>query len=80
MEKFIEVGRLWNDNNFIIISNSKKFYVLNANCWNGESYSNCWEVADSKGLEKVGETIYTITPVYKEINEDEFEIVDYKIY
>ena len=79
MERFKEVGNLWNNKNFTIISNGIKFYVLNENCWNGESYSDCWEVADSKGLEKVGETVCTITPVYKEINEDEFKIVDYKI-
>lgn len=79
MENFKEVGNLWNNKNFTIISNGVKFYVLNENCWNGESYSDCWEVADGKGLTKVGETTYTITPVYKEINEDEFEIVDYKI-
>lgn len=79
MKRFIEVGNLWNNKNFIIISNSVKFYVLNANCWNGESYSDCWEVADNKGLERVGETTYIITPVYQELNEDEFEVVDYKI-
>lgn len=79
MERFKEVGNLWNNKNFTIISNGIKFYVLNENYWNGESYSDCWEVADNKGLEKIGETTYTITPVYKEINEDEFEIVDYTI-
>lgn len=79
MENFKEVGNLWNNKNFIIISNGRKFYVLNKNCWNGESYSDCWEVTDNKGLEKVGETTYTITPIYKEINEDEFEIVNYKV-
>ena len=74
---FTEVGNLWNNKAFSIISDGQRFYVLNDNSWNGESYNDCWEVADNQGLEKIGNITYTITPVYKETNDDNFEIIDY---
>lgn len=72
-----EVGNLWNDLNKIIISDGNKFYVLNN--WNGEKWFECWEVKDNKGFYPVDERKYTIRPVFEEIEEDEFEIVDYEI-
>lgn len=75
VKMFKEVGNLWNDVEKIIISDGSKFYVLNS--WNGEVYGDCWEVKDSKGLDRVNDKSYTIKPIYKEVEEDEFEIVDY---
>lgn len=74
---FEVVGRLWNNTDLPIISDSNRYFVL---ChWNGETYNKCWQVKDSKGLEQILDKSYTITPIYKEVAEDDFEIVDYKI-
>lgn len=40
--------------------------------WNGEYYSNGFD------LEKEIETNYDYIPVYKEVAEDEFEIIGFK--
>lgn len=76
---FQVVGLFWNNRDFDIIGNNEKFCVLNTNEWNGEKYYKCWEVKDIKGLYPVDNKKYTIEPVYEEIEEDEFEIIDYKI-
>lgn len=73
------VGYLWNNKSFEIVKIGEKLYVLNLDKWNGESYFECWEVADKYGFDQVGKETYTITPVYNKINEDDFELIDYKI-
>lgn len=69
------VGNLWNNIEFLVISNGQKYYVLNENCWNGEYYSNCWQVKDKKGFNVVENTT---EENFKPIYENE-EIIGYEI-
>ena len=47
--------------------------------WNGEKYYDAYEV-DKCGIAVNPQApALTISPVYKKIDEDEFEIVDYEI-
>ena len=73
------VGNLYNKKEFEIVKVDNKFYVLNLDKWNGITYSKCWEVADKYGFDQVGQTTYEITPVYNRINEDDFELLGYKV-
>lgn len=58
------VGNLWNNLEFEIISDGKRFFILDG--WNGEVYCKCTECLDSKGLDlKNPEKEYTFKPVYK---------------
>ena len=73
------VGKYWNAD-FDIISDGKDFYVLNENEWNDEKWFDCWKVLDKKGLKKSDDkSSYTIKPIYKEIDTDDFEIIDYEV-
>ena len=51
-------------------------YALNN--WNGETYNNCW-ICSGENLMDASQEEYTIKPIYKEIGEDEFQIIDYII-
>ena len=73
------VGHLYNRKEFEIVKIDEKLYVLNLDKWNGITYSKCWEVADKYGFDQVGKETYVITPIYNQINEDDFELVDYEI-
>ena len=69
------VGNLWNNIEFLVISNGEKYYVLNENCWNGEYYTNCWEFKDKKGFDIVeNATEENLEPIYE--ND---EIIGYEI-
>lgn len=60
------VGNLWNDIRFLVISNGQKYYVLNYDKWNGEYYTNCWQVKDKKGLDIVeNSTEENFEPIYE---------------
>ena len=75
-EKFYEiVGALWNNIEYLVISNGQKYYVLNENEWNGEYYTNCWEVKDRKGFDIVeNATDEDFIPIY-----EDNEIIGYEI-
>lgn len=78
MDKNFEyVGKWWNDKNIELVKINEKIYALHG--WNGESYFNCWEVAENL-IDVIDEKKeYIIKPVYKEIGEDEFELIEYEI-
>lgn len=69
------VGNLWNNIEFLVISNGEKYYVLNENCWNSEYYTNCWQVKDRKGFDIVeNATEEDFIPIY-----EDNEIIGYEI-
>ncbi len=74
-KNFKEVGRWWNDSSIELIEKDGNVYALAG--WNGEKYYNCWMVIED-GL-TASEEEYIITPVYNQVNDNEFEIVDYEI-
>lgn len=71
-----KLGNWWNNKILEIYEIEGKRIVLNK--WNGEIYYDCFEVAENL-IDIVSEKNFEIRPIYKEIAEDEFEIVDYKI-
>ena len=71
------VGNLWNDNSIEIMEKDGQMFALYG--WNGEAWCDCWEVADERGIDQIGTATYIVTPVYAEVAEDEFEIIDYEV-
>ena len=72
---FKEVGTWWNDSSIHLIEKDGNVYALAG--WNGESYYNSWKVIED-GL-TASEEEYIITPIYKQLGEDDFEVIDYEI-
>lgn len=73
---FNEVGTWWNDSSIHLIEKDGNIYALAG--WNGESYCNSWKVIED-GL-TASEEDYIITPIYKQLGEDDFEVIDYMIF
>lgn len=71
------VNCLKNYPHYEIISNGDKTYVLNESQWNGEYYSDCWQVEDENGIGNLGNE-KNFKPIYKEIGEDEFQLIGYE--
>lgn len=46
--------------------------------WNGEEYGSCWKCT-GEFLTEASREEYTLKPVYKEVAEDEWEIVNYEV-
>lgn len=61
----------WNDRDIQVVGIDGKEYALYG--WNGEKYTECWEVV---GLDAIGK--YEIEPIMEEQDGD-FEIVGYKV-
>ena len=68
------VGEWWNDKNIELVNIDGVVYALNN--WNGETYNNCW-ICTGDNLMDASDDEYIIKPIYKEVDEDEFEIIDY---
>ena len=71
------MGKWWNDKNLEIYNIEGENYVLNG--WNGESYLECFKVAENLIDVLEGGREYTVVPKYEEIGEDNFQIVGYSI-
>ena len=56
---------------------SGKRYALGG--WNGEEFHDCWEVDESGIAVDVKSPAMVATPIYKQISDDEYEIIDYEI-
>lgn len=76
MANFKHAGTWWTDKSIELVEIEGTVYALNG--WNGEKYLNCWECIGEDNMEASKEE-YVITPILKEIEEDEFEIVRYEI-
>ena len=78
-EEILEVenwGQLWNNCDCQTLKLGGRWYVLNEGGWNGEKYYDCWEVADSDGLDAIDLNVRcAITPVEEELEEYEFELI-----
>lgn len=70
-----KLGNWWNNKEIEIYEIEGKRIVLNK--WNGEIYYDCFEVAEN--LIDIIANHIEVKPIYKEIAEDEFKIVDYQI-
>lgn len=77
--KMKKLGHWWNDKEIEIVEIDGRPIALSG--WNGENYSECWEVKEMIGDEgfDIKEDGLRVEPIYKQINEDEFETIDYKL-
>lgn len=73
MENFKYVG-LWHDEFDIIEKDSKK-YVLHG--WNGEKFVRCYRMIDKYTIDESYK--HHIIPIYKKDENENFDIVDYKV-
>ena len=72
------IGYLWNNKEIEIIEHNGEFFALND--WNGEKWLNAWKVKDKNGYDILENgKKYEVTPIYKEIAEEEFEIIGVEI-
>lgn len=70
----------WNDNEIEVVEIEGRMIALNG--WNGESYTECFEVeevVDNKAYGVKEDITTSITPIYKEVDEDDYEIVGYEM-
>jgi hypothetical protein len=70
------VGFWWANNAIDLVEVGDSLYALYG--WNGEKYTECWKCEGKYYLEASKER-YELTPVYKCIGEDEYEVVDYEV-
>ena len=75
IEKIEDSGMFWNSHNIEMVKLGGEWYCLDG--WNGELYNDCWKYKDPDGLERADEETYRIKPAYKEIDEDEYELIGY---
>ena len=71
-----EAGYWWNDKSIELVEIDGSVYALYG--WNGEEYGNCWKCT-GEFLTEASREEYTLKPVYKEVAEDEWEIVNYEV-
>lgn len=67
-------GYWWADNSIELVKIDGEIYALYG--WNGEKYYNCWKCADMFTVIETNRQ-FTISPIYKETTDGDFEIVDY---
>lgn len=73
------LGTLWNDKEIEIVEIEGRPIALYG--WNGETYLNCWEVKEminGTGFD-IKEDGLRVRPLYKQIDEDDFEVVGYEL-
>lgn len=70
------IGRWWNDSSIELVDINGKAYALAG--WNGEDYNNCW-ICTGEGYMDSSEETYRIRPIYKQNDEDDFELVGYEV-
>lgn len=77
MSNFAIIGRWWENRDIELLDYNGEIFALYN--WNGDSYLDCWKVEDNL-FDVVNSGEYIITPIYKEVGEDEWVIVDYEIF
>jgi hypothetical protein len=81
-QNYERIGRLKEDPDIEIVRIDGHVYALNG--WNGEAYLKCWRGEEPYSphpviLQPVSDEVYEITPVYEQIDEDEYIIVGYDV-
>lgn len=72
--KMKNLGKWWNDKNIEIYEIEGRKIALNG--WNGEVYNECFEV--SEDLHEILEKNLKVKPIYEQVDEDDFKIIDYE--
>lgn len=73
---FKTVGRWWNDKSIELVEIDGEVYALYG--WNGEEFTKSWKCTGDYYMDASKEE-YTVKPIYEEVDEDEFEIIDYEV-
>lgn len=76
MSNFKNVGNWWANREIELVEIEGTVYGLNG--WNGEKYTESFKVTDEDHTE-ASEEEYSITPQYKEVGEDEYELTGYEV-
>lgn len=71
------LGRFMKDINTEIIEIDERHIVIDFRKYDGDKYFDCVELANNL-IDIIGREI-EMKPIYKEVAEDEFEIIDYEI-
>ena len=71
------LGRFMKDINTEIIEIDGKYIVIDFRKYDGDKYFDCFELANNL-IDIINREI-EMKPIYKEVAEDEFEIIDYEI-
>jgi hypothetical protein len=76
-KNYKEMGKLWNNKSIEVIQkDGRNFALVN---YNGDEYLDCFEL-DKNLIDVINEDkAFIIRPIYKEIKDDEFELIDYEI-
>ena len=69
-----KLGNWWNDKNIEIYEIEGRKIALYG--WNGEVYNECFEV--SEDLHEILEKNLKVKPIYKQVGEDDFKVIDYE--
>lgn len=76
MANFKNVGTWWNNRDIDLVEIEGAVYALHG--WNGETYLHSWKCSGEFNTD-ASEEEYAITPIFKQIEEDEFEVVGYEV-
>ncbi|ALA47993.1 hypothetical protein ABE137_12475 [Brevibacillus laterosporus] len=76
MDNFKFKGTWWNDNNIELVEIDGEVFALNG--WDGEAFTKSWKCTGEFHME-ASEELYIITPIYDEVDEDEFNVVGYEV-
>lgn len=69
------LGKFWNDKNLEVYEIDGRNIVLNK--WDGEKYFECFELAEN--LIDIIDNQIEVKPIYKEVEEDKYDIVGFEI-
>lgn len=79
MERNFKHAGFWGaDKEIHLIEKNGEIFALNEKGWNGEKFYNCWKCTGKYNMTASDEE-YIIKPIYEEVKEDEFEVIDYEI-
>ena len=64
-----------------IITNGTRYFVIDDLKWNGEYYYDCFEIAENLIDIINKDTLYKITPIFLEVedDDDDFELINFEI-
>ena len=75
-KNFEYVGIWWNSNDIEMYRIGTEVFALNG--WNGDKYTECWKCSGIGNMDASVQR-YEITPVYEEIEEDDYKLIGFEV-
>lgn len=72
----MNIKRLWNNKEIEVVEINGRWFALCG--WNGETYLDCWETDENTFNVEDGK-VYEIKPMYNQIEDDDYEVVNFEI-